>query len=316
MISKKNDSNSGEATRNIKKFSICLMNPPYGSKTTKTSPHLHLEFTNNCLNICDEVVSIFPDRLVTSTSKEYDKYKELFDDRLESIEQVNAGKTFGIAVGSAGIFTFRKEKSNNIQITYVDGTKEIVNSLLEKTNKFSSYENEIFKYCKTDKPNFNPFRPTGKWKKEKLNEAIDDYIRRRWPNNDKIFLITALANGGMNARFMFGNTGIICNNNEELKELMLKRKGACCNIMTFNTIKEAENCKVALQNPVMRFFLYKLQDDQSMVTRVYKGVPNIDWSNDKVKTDEGLLEICGCSKDKCKEYAEYCKKIIDKVDGK
>ena len=38
--------------------------------------------------------------------------------------------------------------------------------------------------------------------------------------------------------------------------------------------------------------------------------------NNKVKTDEGLLEVCGCPKDKCKEYAEYCKKVIERVDNK
>ena len=65
----------------------------------------------------------------------------------------------------------------------------------------------------------------------------------------------------------------------------------------------------------MRFLLYRLQQDQRMtVKKCYKYVPNIDWSDDKVKTDEGLLEICGCPKDKCKEYADYCKNIIDEVD--
>ena len=38
-----------------------------------------------------------------------------------------------------------------------------------------------------------------------------------------------------------------------------------------------------------------------------------DWSDDRVKTDEGLLEVCGCPKDKAKEYAEYCKNTIYKV---
>ena len=53
-----------------------------------------------------------------------------------------------------------------------------------------------------------------------------------------------------------------------------------------------------------------------MFKRVYKYVPAIDWSDDKVKTDVGLLEVCGCPHDKAVEYAEYCKKIIDEVDKK
>lgn len=45
-------------------------------------------------------------------------------------------------------------------------------------------------------------------------------------------------------------------------------------------------------------------------------IPDINWEDDRVKTDEGLLEVCGCPKDKCKEYANYCKKIIAEVDKK
>ena len=101
---------------NGKKFDIVLMNPPYGNKLSKVSPYLHLEFTNKCLNIANNVISVFPDRLLTSTSKAYDKYKEQFDDRLESVERINANKTFNIILGSIGIFTFRKDKSDTIEI--------------------------------------------------------------------------------------------------------------------------------------------------------------------------------------------------------
>ena len=87
--------------------------------------------------------------------------------------------------------------------------------------------------------------------------------------------------------------------------------------MFFDTVKEAENCKIAMKNPLLRLTCYRTQHYQRMLAnRVYRYIPAIDWSNDKVKTDEGLLEMCGCPKDKCKEYAEYCKKIINEVDRK
>ena len=87
--------------------------------------------------------------------------------------------------------------------------------------------------------------------------------------------------------------------------------------MFFNTVKEAENCKIAMKNPLLRLTCYRTQHGNRMLAnRVYRYIPAIDWSDDKVKTDEGLLEVCGCPKDKCKEYAEYCKKIIDEVDRK
>ena len=53
-----------------------------------------------------------------------------------------------------------------------------------------------------------------------------------------------------------------------------------------------------------------------MYARIYRCITDINWEDPRVKTDEGLLEVCGCPKDKCKEYAGYCKKIIEKVDNK
>ena len=35
-----------------------------------------------------------------------------------------------------------------------------------------------------------------------------------------------------------------------------------------------------------------------------------------VTSNEVLLEVCGCSKDKCKEYGDYYKNIIEQVDKK
>ena len=91
----------------------------------------------------------------------------------------------------------------------------------------------------------------------------------------------------------------------------------CYIILILKSNKEAENCKEALKRPLFRFILYKTQVDRHIhYKRTYKYIPAIDWEDDRVKTDEGLLEICGCPKDKCKEYAEYCKKIINEVDRK
>ena len=52
-----------------------------------------------------------------------------------------------------------------------------------------------------------------------------------------------------------------------------------------------------------------------MKSRVYKYIPNINWEDSRTKTDEGILQMCGCIK-LCKEYADYCKKIIEEVDKK
>jgi hypothetical protein len=298
-------------------FSVCLMNPPYGANKQGTSAYLHYQFVDNVFSIADMQVSIFPVRMLYSTSKKYDEYKHRFDKYLIDIEEVQSNVFSDTKMQNIGIFTFVNNKhTNGIHVKYADGTNETIQSLSDKGKGFNPYENRIYEYCRTDKSNFNPFRPLGDDKNKLLSQYCDKYIKRRWPAGGKYFLITNLANGSMNATFISNMSGQICNTNAQLKELMMHRNGACCTIMTFDTQQAAENCRDALKRPLMRFFLYSLQDDQNMTARVYTGIPDIDWADDRTKTDEGILMMCGCDKEKAYEYATYCKDIIDKVDKK
>ena len=86
------------------------------------------------------------------------------------------------------------------------------------------------------------------------------------------------------------------------------------NILIFNSVNAAENCKLSLQNYLLRFTCYKTQKDQSMGNKVYKYIPSIDWGDERCLTDEGLLEMCGCPKDKAKEYAKYVKNYVEERD--
>ena len=118
----------------------------------------------------------------------------------------------------------------------------------------------------------------------------------------------------MKAKYFSPKIGQIFDNKEDLKEFLIKREGVRNHYLYFNTVQMTENCKAAMQRPLLRFPLTRLQNNQSLTIYHYKYIPDIDWSDDKVKTDEGLLEVCGCPKDKCKEYADYCKKIIEDAD--
>ena len=69
-----------------------------------------------------------------------------------------------------------------------------------------------------------------------------------------------------------------------------------------------------MQRPLLRFGLYKLQDDQSMTERVYRYIPDIDWTDDRCKTDEGILEMVGCTKKEAKEFSEYTARYMDDID--
>ena len=120
----------------------------------------------------------------------------------------------------------------------------------------------------------------------------------------------------MNGTFFSKTVGKIFTNIKDLKNNFKERKGAVCNIMLFNTFKAAENCRNAMMRPLLRFALYRTQDDQNLRKKCFAYIPNINWEDPRVKTDEGLLEVCGCPKDKCKEYADYCRKVIEEVDKK
>lgn len=241
--------------------------------------------------------------MYNSSNTKYDKLKEYYNKYLVSVQEESTAVFDVSSRANVGIYVFDKHKT----------TKDVDIQLFKDKFTNSEYEEEMFKYLLNEHPNFMPFRPIGDDKKKFLESYTDRYITR-FTDKD-ILLITNLANGRRNATFISRAVGQICNK-EEFKQLMMSRDGSCCAVLKFNSKKAAENCKSALLRPLMRFGLYKLQDDQSMTARVYKYVPDIDWSNSKCKTDEGILEMCGCPKEKAKEYVQYCKEIIDKVDGK
>ena len=297
------------------KFDVCLMNPPYGSKTKGQNPYLHLDFTSKTLEIVnDTLICIMPHRCVYANTSKYDSYKEIFDKSLTEVIEVSSDVFNCTNMADIGIFTFNKHKneSDNITLRFKSGEVNMVKSLFD-ISVFTSYEAEFTKYLKANKTNYNYFQPKGEYKDPDKKMSI--YFNR-WSKKfvHDIFMIASVANGAQNARYFSGVNGVICNNINELYNYLCETCGAVCNIMEFTSVLAAENCKVALQNPVLRFCLSKLQYDQSMTERVYQYVPSIDWSDPRVVTDEGLLEVCGCPKDKCKEYAEYCRKYMEEFD--
>ena len=292
---------------NSKRFSVCIQNPPYGSRKSGDE-NLHFKFVTKCLEFADKQITIMPFRLYQTSNKKYNKIKSEFEASLISIEEIDSKLFNDTSMPNTGIYLFDKNKSNtNIDITYITD--------ISKRYEFSQYEKEFIHYLEND--NIERIRKhyQNPGKEAKTNKQILQSKCDKLPDN-KIYLTTNIANGGMNALFISKNTGNIFSSKHELADYWYKNSGRGFVVLIMNSIKAAQNCKIALQNPLLRFCLYKLQDDQNMHKRVYKYVPDINWEDPRVKTDEGLLEVCGCPKDKCKEYADYCKKIIEEVDKK
>ena len=309
------------------KFDICLMNPPYGRVGGDT---IHLKFVDKCLNIAKYQVTVMPFTFVTKIHhKPAKKYKEKFSPYLSEVEEIDSKYFTGTAMPNVGIYAFGDE-TQNIDIKYINSQNETLASLLDKS-EFTKYEKEIISYLESQGPQEIVYAGgTRKRKSELQNIAVEshkDFLNKKIIdscknlkqrlNTYKSGLIVNNSNGGMNGKAFSSKNGQIFNSYKEFENFFIERNiSSGYNVILFNSNKSAENCKIALQNPLLRFTIYRLQDDQNMHQRVYKYIPNIDWSDDRVKTDEGILQMCGCPADKAKEYAEYCKKIIEEVDKK
>ena len=309
------------------KFDICLMNPPYGSVGGDT---IHLKFVDKCLNIANTQVVVMPFKFVTKIyHKPAKKFKEKFSPYLSEVEEIDSKCFIGTAMYNVGIYVFGDE-TQNIDIKYVNSENEILESLLDKS-EFTVYEKEIISYLEKQGPQEIVWAGGNrKLKSELQNIAVEnhkDFLKKKiidscknlkqQLNTYKSGLIVNNSNGKMNGKAFTSISGQIFNSYKEFENFFIERNVANgYNVILFNSPKAAENCKIALQNPLLRFTIYRSQDDQNMAWRVYRYIPNIDWSDDRVKTDEGLLQLCGCPADKAKEYAEYCKKIIEEVNKK
>lgn len=307
-----------------KKFDVCLMNPPYGDSGGKD---IHYRITEKIVNISKQTICIMPFALINSYTKINVNYKPILSKYLVSVDEIDSKLFSNTNMLNVGIFVFNnKKEKNEIRINYLTNTI-YVNEL--SSNPFTSYEQNIIKYLENNK-SLKLYHGVGEFshynsdcKKGKLlksDETLYNYKLKTCKKliDNKIYLNTNVANGLMNAMFInINTTGQIFKNKQDLINYILKRNvSSGYNILAFNSINAAENCKHALTNPLLRFTLSKLQTGQNMSGFVYKYVPNINWEDSRVTTDEGLLEVCGCPKDKCKEYAEYCKNYMKKFDLK
>lgn len=296
---------------NMKKWDVCLMNPPYDGT-------LYLKFTDKCLDLCNLLVSVMPSKIAFSPdAQNLDSYKTKFDKSLISVDE-NERSVFDADLYETGIFVFDNTKSKNeIILKTINNNIKTISSLFDVTN-ITPYEYNISTYLHNKTPNFYKFAPTTR--DDKKN--IVDFTNKKLNNIHKDYiLISAESNGSRNGKFFSSLTGQIFKKNDILLKKYLINKNdtgqpARCILMQFDNKIMAENCKKAMHNPILRMFLLKTQTTQSLTTLCYQYVPNIDWSDPRVVTDEGLLEVCGCPKDKCKEYAEYCRKYMEEFDAK
>lgn len=307
---------------NMKKWDVCLMNPPYG---TSGGDDIHYRFTEKCVNMCDTTICVMPFALIKKNTGKNLEYKKVFNDTLVYAEELSGDIFNDTTQNNVGIYIFNQHNSNNITIKYITGEMYDYDNIPDDV--FTTYESnivDIFKKLNTQNiiwiGYLGHMDVYAKSRKIENNESakifrIKEYCKKL--TNNKYYLVVNAFNGAMNATYYNNTTtGIIYNNIYDIEQMLCNRLVTNgYNFIVFNKEIEANNCKIALHNNVFRFILSKLQVDQSMVIKnCYQYIPNIDWSDPRVVTDEGLLEVCGCPKDKCKEYAEYCRKYMEEFD--
>ena len=311
------------------KFDYIVGNPPFGSVGGDT---LHLK----CLDMVydkftKKMLIIMPWGFVTKDTRSFKKYRIKFAPKLQYVKEILGNNFEGTKMASAAIYEFTNEENEMTILEDLSGNKT-EKSDLTNVSKFTTYEEEIIKYLENQGQQLmvwaggyshcskKSLNRKGIFDEKQINKLLNEAIIKNsqhlYKYNSKTFLITNEANGAMNGTFMSSKVGLIFNNVDDLIRLLIERAvSSGYTIILLNSIKSAENCKTALKNPLLRFTCYKTQIDQHMtINKVYKYVPAIDWEDERCLTDEGLLEMCGCSKDKAKEYAEYVKNYVEERD--
>lgn len=294
------------------KFDIIIANPPWGQS-------IHYEFTQKYLDLAHDVISIMPISIIKRDSKHFKKFKYAYNDRLYDVEEIDSSVFQNTNMQNCCIYCF-KDKTDKLHIKYIDGKEENINCINEKDySGFTDYEKEIVKYLYNEKPNWvcgqNGGMANGRDDrnpKKHLSTYVNKILRKL--PDDKVYLTCLCAYSAGRAIFFSSRTGQICNTKRELEKLLYERGGAAAHYMWFNNIQSAENCKAAMQRPLIRFPLLRTQSNQSLSKIHFQYIPDIKWEN--IESDYDILKACGCPDDKCKEYVEYCNKIIQEVDKK
>ena len=308
------------------KFDYIVGNPPFGSAGGDT---LHLK----CLDLVYDkftknMIIIMPWGFVTKDTCSFKKYQIKFAPKLQYVKEILGNNFEGTNMASAAIYEFTNEESEMIILEDLSGNKT-EKSDLTNISLFTPYEEEIIKYLESQGQQLikcggghshctkQSLIRKGITDEQKINELIEQNIKENCKSiyKDKIYLTCNCFNGSMNAKYFSSKNGNIYYSLESLINMFKERKiSNGYNVLIFNSVNAAENCKLSLQNYLLRFTCYKTQKDQSMGNKVYKYVPAIDWEDERCLTDEGLLEMCGCPKDKAKEYAEYVKNYVEERD--
>ena len=305
---------------NGKRYDIILVNPPYGKVGCDT---IQLKFIDKLYDLYNNnMIVIMPFNLINNDLKPFKKYQNKFIKKLSYVKEIKSNEFLDVGTYNNGIYVF-DSISDNALIEYIDGRientnditqyKPFINDIEEEIGRCLLKDEHLIMYCCGNDGHgykYNKIYLTTEqfnaWRIKTIKKSLEPIYKEY---HDKIFLITNIVNGNQNSKYMTSKTGQIIEGYDNLFEYLYSIKPAHW-VIILNSVKAAENLKAAMKRPLLRFILHRTQiTRQISIKRTYKYIPNIDWEN--IYTDEDILLSCGCDKSKCKEYIDYCKKIID-----
>ena len=276
----------------IKKFDICLMNPPF-SKT------LHLKFLENCIKYCDNVVTVQPVRWIEDTvgqkkkTSPFNKYEDSIAKHIKELDIFSAEeaeKLFGAAFNfNIGIYVCDKKGG-------FDYSKLNTNKILDKVL-------------------------------EKMPDNIDNHIKFNEPNTA---IIVSLITGGNNGRnnvidlYFQGSTykSVIYDGNSKRLDNGLtfyenRKKTAWGNVkvrgeqfnIKFKNIDECINFFNSTRTYLFRYIFNVVTSNTHVQSKF------LPFMNDYSKpwTDERMYDYFNITKEEQKEIEERVDKIYNEI---
>ena len=306
-----------------RRFDAVVMNPPY---STTGGGNLHLEFTKAALEIADNVVSLFPFSFVKRTGRQYEKYNDAFDDRLLSVEEVSSKIFSGTNMQNVGVYNFVPYNDSVITVVDLSGSTEIMKSLSD--SDVIKEESELFDAVKSVGPvkRLSLLRDERTIRKSNPGLSVEEarFIKSEKITNrllskfdNKVCLVvtaTSGTNDKLDGKLILSSSGQICDTPESLRLMLTNATARDYRGILVDTVKAAKGLKSACGRSLIRFLIFRTQKDRSVPIRTLVCIPNIDWSDPKAKTDQGILELCGMAPDRAKYWADYCADKIYQVD--
>ena len=253
-----------EKKTGVKKFDICLMNPPY-------SRSLHLQFLEKVIAISDKVINISPVRWLIDPLAEqnknsnYNKYNKSISEHIDDLEVLSQKDTdalFGIQFNTKiGIYTC--STNGGFDYNSVRDMKHI--ELLNKVLKKSKNIPNIILYKDSQKDNFVPVCLLAGHVAVNEYGAGIGFARPRY----EYFI-----NNKCQSRRFFGQTPSQC------KSYNLKTFDTVC-VVEFNTKEETKNFYKYITSPVFDYFVKKNASDGNINPKYLPFVDNYkhEWSN-------------------------------------